>query len=84
VFICPSSSFVMFNFVPFAKLYCLLFNSICFSPDSKQIVSCSQDETIRVWNAQTGVSVCLLSGHTGVCTVAFSQDGKHHCETNVG
>jgi WD40 repeat protein len=50
--------------------------SICFSPDSKQIVSCSKDETIRVWNAQTGVSVCLLSGHTGVCTVAFSQDGK--------
>jgi len=51
--------------------------SICFSPDSKQIVSCSGDETIRVWNAQTGVSVCLLSGHTGVGTVAFSQDGKH-------
>ena len=52
--------------------------SVAFSHDSKRIVSGSYDQTIRVWDAETGeVVVGPLKGHTGVVTsVAFSQDSK--------
>ena len=52
--------------------------SVAFSPDGIRIVSSSADETIRVWDAQTGHSVLdPLRGHTDyVRSVAFSPDGK--------
>ena len=54
-------------------------NSVAFSQDSKRIVSGSYDQTIRVWDAETGeVVVGPLKGHTDwVTSVAFSQDSKH-------
>jgi len=54
-------------------------NSVAFSKDGKHIVSGSDDQTIRVWDAETGeVVVGPLKGHTNwVNSVAFSQDGKH-------
>ncbi|KAF8692453.1 hypothetical protein AX14_002495 [Amanita brunnescens Koide BX004] len=53
-------------------------NSVAFSQDSKRIVSGSPDETIRVWDAETGeLVVGPLMGHTdSVNSVAFSQDSK--------
>ncbi len=56
----------------------LAVNSVAFSQDSKRIVSGLYDETIRVWNAETGeVVVGPLEGHTvEVNSVAFSQDSK--------
>jgi WD40 repeat protein len=53
-------------------------NSVAFSQDEKRIVSGSSDNTIRVWDAETGeVVVGPLEGHTAwVNSVAFSQDGK--------
>ncbi|KAN0107633.1 hypothetical protein V8E52_009952, partial [Russula decolorans] len=53
--------------------------SVAFSQDGKHIVSGSKDETIRVWDADTGDVVSgPFKGHTGsVFSVAFSQDGKH-------
>ena len=53
--------------------------SVAFSPDGRHIVSGSDDSTIRVWDAQTGVQVgSSLQGHTGwVNSVAFSSDGRH-------
>ena len=52
---------------------------VTFSQDGKQIVSGSQDTTIRVLDAETGEVVAVpLGGHTNlVNSVAFSQDGKH-------
>ncbi|KAH9944909.1 WD40-repeat-containing domain protein [Amylocystis lapponica] len=52
--------------------------SVAFSPDGKQIVSGSRDQTIRIWNAATGESIMQpLQGHTsGITSVAFSPDGK--------
>src|SRR5207244_2418061 len=52
-------------------------NSVAFSPDGTLVVSGSSDETVRVWDSQTGDSVLSpLKWHTGrVNSVAFSPDG---------
>jgi WD40 repeat protein len=53
--------------------------SVAFSPDGKQVVSGSADQTVRIWNVETGMQVGEpFQGHTGyVLSVAFSSDGKH-------
>ncbi|KIN97760.1 hypothetical protein M404DRAFT_159515, partial [Pisolithus tinctorius Marx 270] len=53
-------------------------NSVAFSPDGRKIVSGSDDDTVRVWDAERGVQIgSPLEGHTkSVTSVAFSPDGK--------
>ncbi|KAJ3978738.1 WD40 repeat-like protein [Lentinula detonsa] len=53
-------------------------DAVAFSPDGKRIVSGSWDESIRIWNADTGEAIGdPLQGHLyGVSSVAFSPDGK--------
>ena len=53
-------------------------NSIAFSPDGSQIILGSDDHTIRVWDASTGIETLPpLRGHdNGVTSVAFSPDGS--------
>ncbi|KAJ6627729.1 WD40 repeat-like protein [Mycena sp. CBHHK59/15] len=52
-------------------------NCVVFSPDGTNIVSGSDDYTVRVWDAQTGHTVAgPFEGHTHyVRSVAFSPDG---------
>jgi WD40 repeat protein len=51
--------------------------SVAFSPDGKQVVSGSDDETVRLWDTTTGAALQTLEGHTdSVTSVAFSPDGK--------
>ncbi|KAG4431566.1 hypothetical protein IFR05_012951 [Cadophora sp. M221] len=51
--------------------------SVAFSPDGKQVVSGSYDNTIRLWDAVTGAALQTLKGHSrSVTSVAFSPDGK--------
>jgi WD40 repeat protein/serine/threonine protein kinase len=51
--------------------------SVAFSADGKRIVSGSGDNTVKVWDADTGTEMLTLKGHkAGVYSVAFSPDGK--------
>lgn len=50
--------------------------ALAFSPDSRWLVSGSEDSTIRVWEVATGALHLLLSEHRGgVNSVAYSADG---------
>ena len=52
-------------------------SSVSFSPDGSQVVSGSDDETVRIWDVQSGQEVCKLEGHSGpVISVSFSPDGS--------
>jgi WD40 repeat protein len=51
--------------------------SCAFSPDGRRIVSASRDETLKLWNANTGAEMSTLEGHTWyVHACAFSPDGS--------
>ncbi|KAG6814797.1 hypothetical protein H0H87_007363, partial [Tephrocybe sp. NHM501043] len=50
---------------------------IATSPDGKQVVSGSNDQTVCIWDALSGDLVKKLKGHTSsVLSVAFSPDGN--------
>jgi WD40 repeat protein/septum formation inhibitor MinC len=53
-------------------------SSVAFSPDGRRIVSGSRDQTLRLWDAQTGQPIGEpLRGHEReVSSVAFSPDGR--------
>ncbi len=52
-------------------------NCVAFSPDGKVLASGSDDQTIKLWDVQTGRTLQTLMGHSGnVFSVAFSPDGK--------
>lgn len=52
-------------------------NSVAFSPDGKTLASASDDNTIKLWDAQTGQLKQTLTGHSDhVQSVTFSPDGK--------
>ena len=53
-------------------------NSAVYSPDGREIVSASWDETIRIWDAVTGECKNVLEGHTSyVHSAAYSPDGRY-------
>jgi hypothetical protein len=52
-------------------------NSAAFSPDGKRIVTASNDEIARIWDAATGQAIAILEGHTRpLNSAAFSPDGQ--------
>ncbi|MDR3232099.1 MAG: hypothetical protein LBT46_00250, partial [Planctomycetaceae bacterium] len=51
--------------------------SAAFSPDGTKIVTASEDNTARIWDAATGKELQKLEGHTHyVWSAVFSPDGK--------
>ncbi|KAJ7734879.1 WD40-repeat-containing domain protein [Mycena metata] len=53
-------------------------SSVAISPDGRQIASGSHDNTVRIWDSETGATVgALLTGHSDrVLSVAFSPNGR--------
>ena len=50
--------------------------SVAFSPDSTTVASGGSDDTIKLWNVDTGQIIATLGEHGGfVQSVAFSPDG---------
>jgi WD40 repeat protein len=51
--------------------------SVAFSQDGSQVVSGSDDQSVRIWNVTTGEVEAELKGHTdSVTSVSLSQDGS--------
>jgi WD40 repeat protein len=50
---------------------------VAFSPDGRRVATSSEDQTVRLWDVETGQEVLTLHGHTDIVpTVAFSPDGN--------
>ena len=58
-------------------------DSVAFSPDGKFALSGSVDETLKLWEVDTGKCLRTFEGHIGsVDSVAFSPDGKFALSTS--
>ncbi|KUL82098.1 hypothetical protein ZTR_10075 [Talaromyces verruculosus] len=59
-------------------------NAVVFSPDGRHIASASDDETVRLWDANTGDHLKTLQGHSDrVTAVAFSLDSQQIASASV-
>ncbi|MEZ5537483.1 MAG: CHAT domain-containing protein [Thiolinea sp.] len=52
-------------------------SAVAYSPDGSTIASGADDNTVRIWDTQTGETIRTLQGHSGaIWSVAYSPDGS--------
>ena len=56
--------------------------SVCFCPYGKQVASGSSDNSIKIWDTNTGDCESTLTVNNGVNSVAFSPDGSKIAAAN--
>ena len=56
-----------------------------FDQTGRRIVSGSEDKTVRVWDAESGVELACLRGHDdGVTSVSFDRAGRRIVSGSYG
>ena len=50
--------------------------SVAFSPDGSKVLTGSADETVRLWEVESGSELHRFAGHTAIYSAAFSPDGS--------
>jgi hypothetical protein len=51
--------------------------SVAYSPDGRRLVSASFDDTVKLWDAETGAELRTLKGYSDhVTSAVFSPDGR--------
>ena len=58
-------------------------SSVAFSPDGKKIVTTGHDETIRIWDTETGQELKKWENKSAVGFVLFSPNGKQIVTTGT-
>jgi WD40 repeat protein len=57
---------------------------VAYSPDGGRIASGAEDNTIKIWDAESGRELHTLKGHTNVVAfVAYSPDGHRIASGSV-
>ena len=52
-------------------------DSVAFSPNGSQVLSGSNDKTLKLWDVATGREIRTFTGHSQwIYSVAFSPDGR--------
>jgi WD40 repeat protein len=53
-------------------------DDLCFSPDSRRLVSASLDDSVRIWAVEQGEHLLALRGDhpERVCSAHFTSDGS--------
>jgi WD40 repeat protein len=58
---------------------------VSYSPDGQRILTGSQDQTAKLWDAASGIELLTLKGHSGwIISAAFSPNGKRIATSGAG
>lgn len=58
---------------------------VSITPDGRRVLTSSWDQTVRLWDAETGAEIRCFKGHSGfICACAFLGDGRRAVSAGAG